>query len=148
MKTQHGFINGGLIIVIALIALIVGAVALATNTDQRDISTDEQRASATVVIKRVADLVEAHKIKVAEGEVHVGEGFAQSMSADVAEWPKQAFVGQTRGEAVDDGTVTYITGITEEFCKSLNDVLQVSGIPTSEQAPADRVSCVLAPESN
>lgn len=148
MKRQQGFINGGLIIVIALIALIVGAVALATSTDQRDISTDGQRASATAVIKRVADLVEVHKIKVAEGEAHLGQGFAQSVSADVAQWPKDAFVGQTRGEAIDDGSVTYITGITEEFCKSLNDVLQVSGIPTSEDAPADRVSCVLAPESN
>ena len=148
MKTQQGFISGGLIIVIALIALIAGAVALATSTDQRDLSTDKQKASATVVIKRVADLVEAHKIKVAEGEMRLGQGFAQTVSADVGQWPKEAFVGQSRGEAINEGNVTYITEIDEEFCKSLNDLMQVSGIPTSEQAPSDRVSCVLAPETN
>lgn len=148
MNSQRGFINGGLIIVIALIALIAGAVALGTSTDQRDISTDKQKASATVVIKRVADLVEAHKIKVAEGEVRLGQGFAQSVSADVGQWPKEAFVGQTRGEAINEGNVTYIAEIAEEFCKSINAVLQVPGIPSTEQAPTDRVSCVLAPEPN
>ena len=146
MKHQRGFIQGGLIIGIALIALIVGAAALMANSDGKGIDAEKQKSAATVVVKRVADLIDDHQTKVAMGDVKLGEGFANSLSGDVTTWPKEAFVNGQRGTSVNEGSVTYITGIDEKFCQTLNSMLQVSGIPTPEDAPNDRISCVLAPE--
>lgn len=146
MKQQHGFIQGGLIIGIVLIALIAGAAALMAKSDGKGIDAERQKAAATVVVKRVADLVDEHQTKVAMGDVKLGEGFAGSLGSDVSAWPKDAFVDGERGVAVNEGSVTYITGIDETFCKTLNAMVSVSGVPTPEDAPNDRISCVLAPE--
>jgi hypothetical protein len=146
MNNQRGFIQGGLIIGIVLIALIAGAAALMANSDGRGIDTEKQKAAATVVVKRVADLIDEHQTKVAMGDATLGQGFATSLGADVNAWPKEAFVGGERGTAVNEGSVTYITGIDEKFCATLNSMLQVPGVPTPEDAPNDRISCVLAPE--
>ncbi|WP_148211118.1 cell fusion protein [Methylibium petroleiphilum] len=140
MKTQRGFVNGMLMIGIALIALIAGAVVLATRGEVRDVEAEKAKAAASVVVKRVVDLIEDHRIKVANGDTKMGQGFLSSVENDIPLWPKEVFAG-ARG-AVNEGTVTYVTGVNEEFCQTLNDTMQVSGIPTPEGAPIDRISCV------
>lgn len=130
---------------IALVAVAVAAIAYMAGSSKSDVDVERQKAAATVVVKRVADLVTEHQTQVATGDVSLGAGFASSLSTDVAKWPKEAFVDGVRGTAVNEGSVTYITGISEEFCKTLNAVVQVNGIPNPEDGPNDRISCVLAP---
>lgn len=141
MMTQRGFVNSMLMVGIALIVLIAGAVVLATRGEARDVEAEKAKAAASVVIKRVVDLIEDHRIKVANGDTKMGQGFLTSVSNDIPRWPKEVFA--TERGAVNEGTVTYVTGVSEEFCLTLNETMQVSGIPTPEAAPVDRISCVV-----
>lgn len=143
MNRQRGFLNGMLMLGIALVALVAGAVALATRGDARDIETEKSKAAASVVVKRMVDLIEDHRIKVASGDTKVGQGFLDSVAADIDQWPKEAFLSPGDRGAVTEGSVTYITGISESFCRSLNETLQISGIPAPEGAPSDRIACVV-----
>jgi len=143
---QRGFATGTLLVGIALAAIVIGAIALALKGNSHDLAADKQKASASVVAKRVADLIEKHQIQIAEGVAKPGQGFLASVAADLSYWPKDIFTSKADANAVNEGTVTYITGITPDFCKKLNEVLQVDGIPTPDTAPTDRIACVLAPE--
>lgn len=143
---QRGFATGALLVGIALIGVVVGVAALVLRSNSRDLNADKQKASATVVAKRVADLVEKHQIQIAEAGIKPGQGFLASVSNDMNSWPKDIFIDKADARAINEGTVTYITNVTPEFCASLNQVLQVEGIPTPDTAPSDRIACVVAPE--
>jgi len=134
-----------MLIGIAMISLVAAVSAMIIKTEEKGIDVEKQKADSIVVMKRTADAIEAHRVAVAMGDIKIGQGFAAAMSAEMSSWPKAIFVNGTPGVAVTEGTVTYMTGIDPTFCKTLNSVLSVSGVPTPEQAPNDRVVCVVTP---
>lgn len=145
---QNGFASSYMLIGIVLISLVAGVAATLIKTQEKGIDVEKQKADSIVVMKRTADAIEAHRVAVAMGDVKLGQGFAAAMTADMNSWPKDIFLNKTPGTAVTEGTVTYMTGIDPTFCKTLNSVLQVSGVPTPEQAPNDRVVCVITPTTS
>jgi len=119
---QRGFINGALIIGIALMAVVVGAIAMSQSTSTTDISKQKTRTTAAVGMKRMADAVEGFQINVAD----VGVANAEA-GITVPALP----VGfQTVASAATYASPNFVVaGVDTAVCAEINRVLGVATAP-------------------
>lgn len=135
---QGGFINGALIIGIALMAVVVGAIAMASSSSTTDIAAQKTKTTASVGMKKVADAVEAFQIKAAE------DGVA-AVEADTASFlPKTLPKGFLLASGSIATDVTYASGtlsianVDKDVCKGINKALglteELAAIGTNTEA--------------
>ena len=117
-RKQGGFINGALIIGIALMAVVVGAIAMASSSSTTDIAAQKNKTTASVGMKKMADAVEAFQIKAAEESVQKAEDAFASWQ------PKMPSGFQTTPAAATyaSGKIT-VTGVTTDVCNAINKAL-------------------------
>lgn len=124
-RKQAGFINGALIIGIALMAIVVGAIAMASSSSTTDISKQKNKTAASVGMKRMSDAVEAFQINAADVGVTAAEA-----AIVLPVFPKGFQAGATPAAATYAATKLSVTGVEPEVCAEINKTLNVT-------APAD-----------
>lgn len=126
-KSQGGFINGMLMIGIALLAVVVGAIAMASSGATTDISAQKTKTTAAVGMKRMADAVEAFQISAAD----VGVATAEA-NIVVPTLPKgfQA----TASDATYFAQRFEVTDVDADVCTQINSTLGVDTAPADTTA--------------
>jgi hypothetical protein len=124
---QGGFINGALIIGIALMAVVVGAIAMASSSSTTDIAAQKTKTTASVGMKKMADAVEAFQIKAAEDGVSTAEAASASWLPVV---PK-GFQDTPAAAAYDSATGHIsVAGVNTDVCAAVNKTLNFTAAAT------------------
>lgn len=127
-KTQGGFINGMLMIGIALLTIVVGAIAMASSGANTDISTQKIKTTAAVGMNRMAAAVEAFQISAAD------LGVSGAEAAVVVPAVPKGF------QSVTTNPVTYaakrfeVPNVDADVCAQLNKTLGVDAAPANVAA--------------
>lgn len=126
-RKQGGFINGALIIGIALMAVVVGAIAMASSSSTTDIAAQKTKTTASVGMKKMADAVEAFQIQAAEEGVAAAE--ANTAKFLPTTLPKGFLISGDASTNVlynsAKGVIT-INNVSKDVCKAVNKSL---GLP-------------------
>jgi len=126
---QGGFVTGMLIIGIALMAIVVAALAMASNSSSTDVTKQKVKTTAAVGMKKVADYVEAFQIKVAEDSLTAAEALA------APSMPKGFQTATGTAPAYDSATGKLsVSNVETDVCTQINSTLGISTAPADAAA--------------
>lgn len=123
-RKQAGFINGALIIGIALMAVVVGAIAMASSSSTTDISKQKIKTAAAVGMKRMSDAVEAFQINAADAGVAAAEA-----AIVLPVFPKGFQAGEEPDPVTYTATKLSVPGVDPDICTEINKTLNVNPAP-------------------
>ncbi|ABM97181.1 hypothetical protein [Methylibium petroleiphilum] len=127
-RKQGGFINGMLMIGIALLAVVVGAIAMASSGANTDISTQKTKTTASVGLKRMADAVEAFQISAAD------VGIAAAEAAVVVPAMPKGFQSSTTDPVIYAAKHFEVPNVDADVCAAVNKTLGVDAAPATVAA--------------
>ena len=125
-RKQAGFINGALIIGIALMAIVVGAIAMASSSSTTDISKQKNKTAASVGMKRMSDAVEAFQINAADVGVTAAEA-----AIVLPVFPKGFQAGAEPAAVTYAAKKVSVPGVDPDVCTEINKTLNITAPATA-----------------